>query len=217
MLEQSGPSTVRRMVAGACLITAPLVLVAGDLIYPSAGEAGFVEVIAANLGRVEVANLLIIASSVLFVPALMGILSLVRVRGVTLVHIGVGLMLVGVVGHAVWAGAQIVLAALIRGNVDSAQLAAAVEGGGGPPSAALVVILLMFLIGFFLGLLVLAAGLWRSQAVRRWIPAGLAIVAVTVGISDFVPAAEVVTLLGGAVMIVCFGAMAMKLFAYRET
>jgi hypothetical protein len=73
-------------------------------------------------------------------------------------------MLIGVIGHAVWSGFQVVLAGLTRSGLDQAQLAAAVEGGG-PPPAALIVIMLTFLIGFFLDLI--AAGKNNQEIAAR--------------------------------------------------
>ena len=46
-----------------------------------------------------------------------------------------------------------------------------------------VVVLLTFLVGFFPGLLLVAAALWRSKAVAAWVPLGL----VAIAVADFVP------------------------------
>jgi hypothetical protein len=211
MLKINDASNFRRTVAGLCLIAAPAALGAALLIHPGEGEAGLVGSIAENPGRIQAASLLIILSTVLFVPALMGILNLVRGRGVILVHIGVGLMLIGVIGHAVWSGFQVVLAALTQSNLDQAQLAATIEGSGPPP--ALIVIMVMFLVGFFLGLVVLATGLWRSRAVPRWVPVGLILVAA----SDFVlPGGKIFAAIGVALAVACFGAIGLKLLAMSD-
>ena len=214
MLKINNANNVRRTVSGLCLIAAPLVLGAALLLHPGEGEAGLVQTIADNPSRTEAASLLIIASSVLFVPALMGILNLVRDRGVALVHIGVGLALIGVIGHAVWSGFQVVLAGLTQSSLDQAQLAAAVEGGG-PPPAGFIAIMLMFLVGFFLGLLLLAAGLWRSGIVPKWVPLGIVLLAV----SDFVPVpggpivGAIASFLATMLFVGCFGAIGVKLLA----
>lgn len=218
MLKVNDANNFRRKVAGLCLITAPLLLGMALLLHPGEGEAGLVQTIADNPGRTEAASLLIIASSVLFVPALMGILNLVRDRGVTLIHIGVGLALIGVIGHAVWSGFQVVLAGLTRSGLDQAQLAAAVEGGG-PPPAGLIVVMLTFLVGFFLGMLVLAAGLWRSRTVPKWVPLGIVLLAV----SDFVPVpggsivGAIASFLATMLLVACFGAIGVKLLTISDT
>ena len=218
MLKINDANNFRRTVAGLCLIAAPLLLGVALLVGPDQGEAGLVETIAGNPAGVEVESLLIIFSSVLFVPALMGILDVVRNRSVALVHIGVGLMLIGVIGHAVWAGFQFVLLMLVQSDIERAQLIAALEGGG-PPTAGFVVVLVMFLVGFFLGMLVLAAGLWRSRIVPKWVPLGLVLIAV----SDFVPVpggpvvGAVVSFLANILLVACFGAIGVKLLTMSDT
>lgn len=212
MLKLTDANNFHRTLAGLCLIAAPLVLGVALFLHPGQGEAGLVGSIAENPALIEAVSLLIVFSSVLFVPALMGILALVRERGAILAHIGVGLMLVGVIGHAVWSGFQVMLAGLTQSGLDQAQLAAAVEGGG-PPPASFMVIMLMFLVGFFLGLLVLAAGLWRSRAVPRWVAVGLVLVAA----SDFIlPGAKVFSALGMALIVACFGAIGLKVLRMSD-
>jgi hypothetical protein len=211
MLKINDASNFRRTVAGLCLIAAPVVAGLALLVHPGEGDAGLVGSIAANPGRVEVASLLIILSTVLFVPALMGVLNLVRGRGVTLVHIGVGLMLIGVIGHAVWTTFQIVMVALVQSDINQSQLAAAVEGEG-PIPVGLMVGLVMFMAGFFGGILVLAAGLWRSRVVPRWIPMLLLLSFFT----DFMPGGKIGPLLGAAVAVVCLGSIGLKLLGMSD-
>ena len=111
MLNINGADNFRRTMAGVCLILAPLVLALAQLVHPGQGEAGFAQTMADNPDRVQAASLLVILSSVLFVPALVGLLRLMPDRGTVLGHVGVGLALIGVIGHAVWAGFEIVLVA----------------------------------------------------------------------------------------------------------
>ena len=72
-------------------------------------------------GRVQAASLLVILSSVLF-----GLLRLMRERGTVLRHMGVGLALLGVIGHAVWAGFEVVL--VWMANSAKAQARSADQG-----------------------------------------------------------------------------------------
>ena len=147
MLKINDADNFRRTMAGVCLILAPLVLALALLVHPGQGEAGFVQTMAENPGRVEAASLLVILSSVLFVPALVGLLRLMPDRGTVLGHIGVGLALIGVIGHAVWAGFDIVLVWMANSEIDRAQLSAVVDAG--PPSGiGFTLILLMFMAGF---------------------------------------------------------------------
>ena len=193
MLKIWDPDNFRRTLAGICCFAAPLALLAGLLVHPGESDGGLIGSVAQHPGRVQAASLLIVASSILFVPALVGLLALVRGRGVVLAHLGVALTITGALGHAVFAGFQIVLVAAVQGGVDRAQLAALVEG---TPDAGFVAVMLMFMIGFFPGLLLIAAALWRSRAVPVW--ASVALVGLV--ISDFVPLGGPVAAAAGPVL-----------------
>jgi len=134
MLKVRDADDFRRTLAGLCLIAAPLVLLAAMLVYGGGADAGLMKTMTESPGRVQAANLLIMFSSVLFIPALVGVLVLVRGRGVVLAHIGVALALVWVVAHAVWAGFKIVLLGLAQsGVVDRARMSELISGR--PPNA----------------------------------------------------------------------------------
>lgn len=208
MLKVTDADNFRRTLAGLCLILAPLLLLVAMLVHGGGGDAGLVRAMAETPGRVQAGNLLIMLSSVLFVPALAGLLRLVRGRGVALLHIGVGLALVGVIGHAVWAGFQIVLLGLAQsGVVDRARMSELISGG--PPNAGFVIVMLAFMIGFFLGLLFLAVGLWRSGAVPRW----AAVCLFLIPFSDLVPGGAIVSILGPVLGLIGFGAAGLKLLS----
>lgn len=205
----------RRMVAGLCLIAAPLVLLVALVVHPGGGNAELAQTVTEYPGRVQAASLLIVLSSVLFAPALIGLLPLFRGRGTVLGHIGVGLALIGVIGHAVWAGFQIVLAGVAQSGIGQAQFSAMVESG--PPNAGFIVVLLMFMVGFFPGLLILAIGLWRGRVAPVWAVA--CIIALVVW--DFVPVegGAIVAAIGSVLGLIGFGAIGLKLLTtqVRET
>jgi hypothetical protein len=191
-----------RWVVVVCLVAAPLLLVPAIILHPGEGDAGLIESIAASPGRVEAANLLVILSSLLFVPALLGVMRSVTGRGAILTTIGAGLAVIGAVGHAVWAGFQVVLVGLVQSGIDRAQLTALVEGD--PPNATFIVVLLMFLVGFFLGMLLLAGGLWRSGIFPKW--AAIAIGALA--LFDFLPIENKALFMVGPVLaVIAFGAI----------
>lgn len=199
----------RRTMAGVCLILAPLTLALAQLIHPGQGEGGFVQTMVDNPGCVEAASLLVILSSVLFVPALVGLLRLVRGRGGVLVLAGVSLTLIGAIGHAVWAGFDIILVWMANSEIDRAQLSAAVDGG--PPSGiGFTLILLMFTVGFFLGLIFLVAGLLRSGNVPWW-----AAVLIAAGpLVEFLPSDNKAVFMSGvALFVVGFGVIGLRLMS----
>lgn len=216
MLNTDAMSSFHRTVAGLCLILAPLVLAIAQPINPGDGDAGWVQTMSEVPGRIQAASLLVILSSVLFVPALIGLLHLMGHRGSVLGHIGVGLMLIGVIGHAVWAGFEIVLVWMATSEIDQTQLSAVVDDGA-PSSIGFTVILIMFLVGFFVGSFFLAAGLWRSGAVPRWATACI----VAGVLPDFLPidnesVQEAVLMTGLALMVIGFGVIGVKLLKGPE-
>lgn len=211
MLRVTDADNFRRTLAGLCLIAAPLVLLVAMIVHGGGGNAGLVQSLVESPGRVQAANLLIMFSSVLFVPALIGLLGLVRGRGVILAHVGVTLAIVGVISHAVWAGFQIVLLGLVQsGVVDRAQMSELISGG--PPNAGFVIVMLAFMVGFLLGLLFVAGGLWRSGAVPRW----AAVCIFLVPFADFVPGGAVVSILGPVLGLIGFGAAGLKLLSMSD-
>lgn len=166
-MESQKVESFRRKAAGASLILAPLVLASAQFVHPGEGKDGMVQVMAEHAGRVELASLLTILSSVIFIPAFVGILRLMRERGSVLGHLGASLAIVGVIGHAIVAGSELILVWLVGASENTDQLAALVSEG--PQGAALAVIMLMFLGGFFFGLVLLAAGLLRARTVPWWV------------------------------------------------
>jgi hypothetical protein len=84
MLRIRDADNFRRTLAGLCLIAAPLVLLVAMIVHGGGGDAGLVKTLVESPGRVQAANLLIMFSSVLFVPALIGLLGLVRGRTSTI-------------------------------------------------------------------------------------------------------------------------------------
>ena len=191
------------------MILAPLVLALALLVHPGQGEKGFVQTMVDNPGRVEAASLMVILSSVLFVPALVGILRLMPDRGTVLGLLGVGLALIGAIGHAVWAGFDIILVWMANSEIDRAQLSAVVDGGP-PPGIGFTLILLMFTAGFFLGLVVLAVGLWRSGTVPRWAAALIAVGPLV----EFLPLDNKAVFMSGlALFVMGFGVIGLRLMS----
>jgi hypothetical protein len=201
MLKIWDADDFRRTLAGVSCALAPAALLGSLLVHPGEGDDGLLASVAAEPGRIQVAALLVLACAVFIVPAMIGIAHLVRGRGVVLVHLGAALTIVGAIGHAVFAGFQIVLAGTITSGVDPAELEGLVEE---VPNAGFVVVLLTFLVGFMPGLLLVAAALWRSKVVAGWVPLGLVAIVAT----DFLPTDNrMIGAIAPAFGLVCFAAI----------
>src|SRR4029079_9697508 len=80
--------------------------------------------IAAHPARTQVAALLLMLSSVLFLPAFVGPIHLLRTRGVVLGHLCGGLALLGVLSHIARATHFLVFVQMTTGGADQAQMIA---------------------------------------------------------------------------------------------
>src|SRR3954464_2367615 len=87
----------RKIVAGACMVVAPLVLLAAMIIHPASdiNEATQVATIQDNLDAWYVAHLLALISIALTVPAVLGLMHMLREREVAFGHVGGGLAMLG--------------------------------------------------------------------------------------------------------------------------
>jgi hypothetical protein len=95
------PHTFRRLLAGACLVAAPLFYVAGLLVDPAlrAGDAAE-GAYGRHPGQVSVSAALLHWSWVLLVPGIVGMIHLVRRRAVLFGHVAGVVALLGVVNFS---------------------------------------------------------------------------------------------------------------------
>jgi hypothetical protein len=195
----------RKMVAGVCMIGAPLLLVIGMIVHPeSKSDVGDqLAVIAGNMDEWYAAHLIIAVSLVFFVPAVLGLMHMLREREVAYGHLGGGLALVGLLattgivameGFVGWqAGAA--------SGTDAAAMTALFER----VTETTGVVLPFFVMSYALavGMLFLAAGLYRGRAVQSWTAAMLGIgpVVLSIGLSM---ADDVVAIIGAGILLVGF-------------
>ncbi|GAA2870961.1 hypothetical protein GCM10010517_31260 [Streptosporangium fragile] len=99
----SDPHMFRRRAAGLCLIAAPLLYIVGVVVDPNLRQGGTDEIVGIY-GRypdqVSVSASLLHWSWVLMVPGIIGMVHLIRRRGVVLGHVAGGLALLGVVNFS---------------------------------------------------------------------------------------------------------------------
>jgi hypothetical protein len=164
----------RRTGAGLCLIATPLVGLVSALITPQftgdiADERAF---IAEHTGRWLISGFLNLITFFLFMLAVLGILHLLRHRGVVLGHVGGGLVLLGAFFHGAIIGFALVEVPLVEGGIVGDRMSEFADGMY--ESAAFTMILFPFL-SFFIGWLLLAVALWRARVAPLWIAATLGV------------------------------------------
>ncbi|MGH2838878.1 MAG: hypothetical protein ACRDJY_11115 [Thermoleophilaceae bacterium] len=195
----------RKTVAGVCMIGAPLLFVIGMIIHPeSKSNVGDqLAVAAANMDEWYAAHLIVAISLVLLVPAVLGLMHMLREREVAYGHLGGGLAMVGllaitgIVAMEGFVGWQAAAASPADAPAMTALFERVTETTG--------VVLPFFVMSyaFTVGMLFLAAGLYRARAVQSWTAAMLGIGAIVLAVGLSMPD-DVVTIIGSGVLLVGF-------------
>ena len=191
----------RKMVAGACMMLAPVLLLVSTIVRPELhdGTAAQLGEIAAHPDAWYAAELIGLLSIVLAVPAVLGLMHMLRERRVADGHVGGGMALLGLlaftgltaVGMVAWLGA----------TGDAASTAAVLERFEETAGS-----MIPFYLGSFLwatGMCVLAFGLFSARAVSPITAACLAAggIALVVG---FAAAMSWLVIVGAALTAVGF-------------
>ncbi|MBA2715278.1 MAG: hypothetical protein H0U55_17230 [Rubrobacteraceae bacterium] len=222
MLKIWEADNFRRTLAGLCLIAAPLAMLASEvslhLTTPDnpldTGQQ--LTIIAENPGIWQLAVLLSLLAAILFVPAVLGMIHLLRGRGVVLGHIGGGLALIGALGLA---GHAALLSAF--GEISKAGTALGLDPGlmvkiterMEESIIGAIIVLLMWLLGLFFGLILLSIGLYRARFVPIWVVA----CPVLAFVSAFLPfTSDVQKFVSVGFLVVGLGAIGLKVLALSD-
>jgi hypothetical protein len=195
----------RKLVAGFCMICGPLLLLVGAVVHPeqSTDEATQLATIAANMDSWFVAHLLILGSLVFALPAVLGLIHMLREREVAYGHIGGGLALLGLLA----------LVGIV--TIDGFVLWQAASGGEDGmialyerlnETAGVVIPFYAMSFAFSLGLIVLAYGLYRAKAVQSWMALFVAVASVCLAIAG-VAAENWLLIVGAAFLFVGLGSI----------
>jgi len=195
----------RKTIAGMCMIGAPLLLLVGMIIHPESktDAADQLAVVSANMDEWYVAHLIVAISLVLAVPAVLGLMHMLREREVAYGHVGGGLAMLGLLaitaivaieGFVGWqAGAAT--------GSDAAAMTALFERVTETTGVVIPVFVMSY--AFTVGMLFLAAGLYRARAVQSGTAAMLGIGAIVFAVGTTM-AENVVAIVGAAVLLVGF-------------
>lgn len=181
MTKLSDPRGLRKTVAGVCMIASPAILVVAQIIHPRefSDEAKWLAEISSNTGRQYWAHLLGLLALALAIPAILGVMHMLKSRRPALGHVGAGLALFGVVSLAAVVGTEFVVwQAATAPATDTAAMTSLIGRIIDSPG---MILLYLLTLTFPLGLLVLGIGLYFARAAATW-EAVLVALPFTVGI-----------------------------------
>ena len=204
----------RKTFAGFCMVVAPLLLLVSVVIHPETGTEASSTIAAAaeNPDAWYIAHLLALISLVLAVPAVLGLMHMLREREVAMGHLGGGLGLLGILafvgivaldGFAGWQAAV----------GDRAEMVALFDRLYETAGVAIPFYAMSF--AFTLGMLFLAYGLYRARFVQPWMAMFLGISAILLAVG-FVTAGELVTIAGAAFLLVGLGSIGRMVLAESD-
>ena len=203
----------RKIVAGACMVVAPIFLLVAMVIHPASDmdEATQVATIADNLDAWYAAHLIVLVSIVLTVPAVLGLMHMLRERQVTLGHVGGGLAMVGLLAFVGIVAMELVMWQLV-GDGDTAAAVSLLKGLN--ESAGILIPFALMSFGFAIGMALLAVGLYRARAVQSWMAFCAGVGAILVGLA-FATALNWLAIVAAAFLVVGLGSIGRMII--RET
>jgi hypothetical protein len=205
MFGMSDAHHFRKMVAGFCMVVAPLFALVAFIVHPGAEtkEAAQIAQAAAHADAWYAAHLFLFISLVLAVPVVLGFMHMLREREVAYGHAGGVLGLVGLIATAVIIGIQMVVWQMgVSGNgTEMAGLLDRVNNADG--------VMIPFYFGSLLvGLayVAFAVGLYRAHVIAPWMALCLACGGILLDAGSMTTNITL-AVVGAAVLVVGQGAM----------
>ena len=167
------------------MIAAPIVLLVGAVLHPETERdgAGHLAVVADDPSRYYAAHAILLVGIALFLPALLGLMHLLRHRATAVGHLGAGLAMIGLFGAtAIVAMDGVAVTQMAQPEANADQMAALLDRI--KDSAGLRGIAVVGALGWLVGMLLLAYGLWRARGVGPVVSAVIAAAAITVLIAQ---------------------------------
>ena len=173
MSTLSDPARFARTVLGGSMIGAAVLMLGASLAWPAikSDEAAQLAVIAQHPTRYYLCTILILGSSMLLVPALIGLMRMSVERSPVLSNLGGALSLLGALVAVGDSASQLVIWQMGARGADRAQMAALLHRFDNVAGSALV-----FTVGgltIVVGIVLLSIALYRARAVPAWTSVGL--------------------------------------------
>jgi hypothetical protein len=170
VLKISDAAHFRRVVAGLCLVAAPLLFAVAEVItpQPSGSAAAQLASFAQHRDQLVVGVLCGLASCICFVPALFGLLHRIRHRGVVYAHVAAALIIYGLVTQAALFGINVMFWVMTKPGMNHAAMVNLLNGLEQHGSAIAAAPLLAGHYLFAIGVVLLGVAVWRARLAPRW-------------------------------------------------
>jgi len=204
----------RKMVAGWCMIVAPLLFVVGFSVSPRL-ETSATKQLAAAAGHVDrfyIATVVMFVGLALFLGAILGLVHMMRERGTAYGHIGGAVAVIGLLFTMAGLSLQLMIWLMAKDGVTAADtqlLHRFIHAGGVAPFTVLGYVLAI-------GLIAMAMGLYRARLVDWWMAAFIAVGSVLVEVA-FPAHALWLAIVGSAFLFVGFGSIGMMVLRETDT
>jgi hypothetical protein len=195
------------------MVLAPVFLLVATVIHPASDmdEATQVATIAENLDAWYAAHLIALVAIVLTVPALLGLMHMLRERQVALGHVGGGLAMIGLLAFVGLVAMELVMWELVS---EGDQAAAVTLLQGLNESAGILIPFALVSFGFSIGMALLSVGLYRARAVQSWMAVCVGVGAILFGFG-IATAMNWLTIVAAAFLVVGLGSIGRMVL--RET
>jgi Domain of unknown function (DUF4386) len=217
VLKISDAAHFRRVVAGLCLVAAPLLFAAAEIAtpQPSGSAAAQLASFAQHRNLLVVGVLCGLASSMCFIPALFGLLHKIRNRGVAYGHAAAALIIYGLVTQAALGGINVMFWVMTKPGMNHAAMVNLLNGLEQHGSAVLAVPLLAGHYVFAVGVVLLGIAVWRARLAPRW--AGILVALWPVSDVALSSAGDLASLISDAIGIAGFAVLGWRLLTAPDS
>src|SRR3954467_4036189 len=195
----------RKMVAGTCMIFGPLLALVSGIVQPDPklNEAQQLAVVAGHMDAWYVAQVIALVSIVLALPAVLGLMHMLREREVAWGHVGGGLAVLGLLGYTGIVAIEMVQWQMAAAG-DTTAMTALLERIN--ETAGIYVPFTVGAVAFGVGLICLAIGLYRARVVQSWMALATAVAAACMTVAGFSASAPIF-IVGTAFLVVGLGSI----------
>lgn len=208
MFDVSDAHRFRKSVAGLCMILCPVLFLAASIVAPGfdSDEAAFAALIAESPDAFAASQALALAGWALFVPAVLGLMHMLRERGTTEGHLGGLLAIVGTVAAIAQTGSGLAL-----WQAGSAEQTAALMTALNDSTLATVVLFILPL-GVTLGAVVLGWALYRMHFAEPWVATAVGGAGILFAIGS-VAYSQAIYIAASAVLLAGFGMLGRRVLS----